>query len=167
MNAFAAPGGFIVIFNGLLKAARSPDEVAGVLAHEMGHVIERHGAEALVRTVGLSLIFQIFVGDASGLVGLGAAAGQLLLELSYSRGDEAEADATAVTALVAADIRRNGLADFFARLDREAEDQSEEFALLSSHPLNSDRVEAIRKAPVGGGRAMSVSAWRALKTICR
>ena len=150
-----------------LKSARSPDEVAGVLAHEMGHVVEHHGTEAVVRAAGLSLIFQIFAGDASGLVGLGAAAGQFLIEMSYSRSDEAEADESAVDILTAADIRTDGLATFFERLDRETGDAVVKLAMLYSHPLSSDRAEAIRAAPGDGGRAMSGIDWCALKSICR
>ena len=69
--------------------------------------------------------------------------------------------------LTAAEIRTEGLATYFDRLDHESGGELAEFALLSTHPLNSDCVEAIRKAPAGGGHAMSGNDWRSLKTICR
>ncbi len=98
----------------------------------------------------------------------GAAAGQFLLEMSYSRGAEAEADESAVAALAAAGIGSGGFADFLERLDREAEGQTVQFAMLATHPLSRDRAETIRQqAPGGNRRAMSGNDWRALKAICR
>ncbi len=166
VNAFAAPGGQIVIFRGLLEAAGSPDEVAGVLAHEMGHVVERHATEAIVRTIGLSLVFELLVGDASGLVGLGAGIGETLLGLSYSRADEAEADAAAVAMLAAAGIRADGLARFLARLEEQGGDIPQGLAFLSTHPPGRERAEAVRAAAGAGGPAMPPAEWRALASIC-
>ena len=166
VNAFAAPGGQIVVFRGLLESAESPDEVAGVLAHEMGHVVERHATEAVVRALGLSLLFELLVGDASAIVGLGAEAVEALLGLSYSRRDEAEADAVAVAMLAAADIRADGLAAFLGRLDQQGRDGPAGFAFLSTHPPSRVRAEAMIAAAGGGRRAMSQAEWRALESIC-
>ncbi|MFQ5784299.1 MAG: M48 family metallopeptidase [Alphaproteobacteria bacterium] len=165
-NAFAAPGGNIVVLRGLIDFAESGDEVAGVLAHEIGHVVERHAMEAVVRAAGLSLIFQALVGDVSGLLSLAAGAGEYLLSLSYSRGAEAEADAVALDILHRADIRTDGLAALFARLTDARGGTPDALAFLSTHPPSRERAAA---AEVGGERghgAMSATDWQALRTIC-
>ena len=166
VNAFAAPGGQIVVLSGLVKAAQSPDEVAGVLAHEMGHVVERHATESIVRALGLSLLLELLLGDASGVAGLAAEIGEALIGLSYSRGDEAEADSVAIALLTAAGIRADGLAAFLARLDEEGREAANGLAFLSTHPSSRERAEAVLAAAQGGGDAMRPAEWRALQAIC-
>lgn len=110
VNAFAAPGGSIVIFRGLIDAAGSADEVSGVLAHEIAHVIHRHPTEATIRVLGSWIFFRALFGDSVG------AAGSLLIAFAHSRKNEAEADRTAVMLLQESGIDPQGLADFFERL---------------------------------------------------
>jgi Zn-dependent protease with chaperone function len=167
VNAFAGPGGYIVIFRGLITAAETPDEVAGVLAHEMGHVIERHATEGIVRAAGLGLIVQILIGDPSGLVGLGAAAGEFLITLAYSREAEAEADAVAVEILAAADIDAGGLVRFLERMARrEGDAEGGLVSFLSTHPQSAERAEAVRNTGTRGDQGMSDRDWAALRAIC-
>ena len=167
VNAFAGPGGYIVIFHGLIAAAETPDEVAGVLAHEMGHVIERHSTERLVRAAGLGLIVQILIGDPSGLIGLGTAAGELLIDLAYSREAEAEADAVAVEVLAEAGINAGGLVRFLERTARqEAGAGGGLVSFLSTHPQSAERAEAVRNSGNRGGQGMSDGDWTALGAIC-
>ena len=167
INAYAAPGGHIVILRGLLEFARGPDEVAGVLAHEMGHVVERHATEGLVRALGLALVIEVLIGDASGLIGVMGGAGALLLELSFSREDESAADAVALAVLEQADISPRGLADFLARLDEELPALPDDLAILSTHPPSSERAEALSAAGYRGTPALGERDWRTLRTICR
>jgi predicted Zn-dependent protease len=167
VNAFAGPGGYIVIYKGLITTAKSPDEVAGVLAHEMGHVIERHSTESIVRAAGLGLMVPILLGDPSGLIGVGVAAGELLINLAYNRDSEAEADAVAVEILADSDTDAGGLARF---LDRLAASESEDpgmLAFLSTHPQSAARAEAIRDTAKRGDQGMSDADWRALRAICK
>src|SRR5690606_26348291 len=91
VNAFAAPGGRIVLLEGLLREAESPDEIAGVLAHEIGHVTERHPTAAALRLLGIQALLTGIFGDGS-LASAAAGAGGLLVALSYSRDDERTAD---------------------------------------------------------------------------
>ena len=170
VNAFAAPGGPIVVFSGLIERADSADELAGVLAHEMGHVMERHPTAAAIRRLGVMVLLQGLVGDSAWLAELTAGLGATLIELSYSRGDEAEADAAALRILRRAGIRRDGLRRFFERL---AEDEASAGAsgivhFLSSHPPSGSRAAALarRTDEDAGGPAMSPAAWRALRSIC-
>ncbi len=167
VNAFAGPGGYIVIFRGLIAAAETPDEVAGVLAHEMGHVIERHSTESMVRAAGLGLIVQILIGDPSGLIGLGAAAGEFLINLAYSREAEAEADAVAVDILAEAGIDAGGLVRFLERMARQEGGEDGGLAsFLSTHPQSAQRAEAVRNSGNRGDQGMPDRDWKALRAIC-
>ena len=125
VNAFAAPGGHVVILNGLLQSAESPEELTGVLAHELAHQMERHPLRGLIRMLGISLTIQLIIGDVSGLQAAIAQASEVLLLLSYTREDEATADRIGVRLLNEADIRGDGLVDFFARLGGTPDDEEE------------------------------------------
>ena len=161
VNAFAAPGGHILLLRGLIDKAASADEVAGVLAHEIGHSVERHGMRSIVRNLGIGLIFEVMSGGSS----LGGVA-PVLAMLAYSRDFERDADARAVELLVAADIRTEGLAGFFARLAREEGPLSQAFAYLSTHPAATQRRLATTRESHAGGPAMTSADWAALQGIC-
>lgn len=160
-NALALPGGIILIFEGLLKNAEGPDEVAGVLAHELTHVAERHVTAAMIRGIGVGLVVTMVTGDASGMLASGAAA---LLAGAYSREDEAQADRGAVRMLDRAGIASEGLARFFDRLAKHG--SAPEW--LSTHPDSSARAAAIRSETRATATAPSLSPeqWGELKGIC-
>lgn len=163
-NALALPGGRIVLFRGLIDSARQADEVAGVLAHEMAHIVRRHGTQALVRHMGLRALFGLVLGDvwAGPLGGMS----ETLLQLSYSREAEAEADRVGLALLSAARIRADGLAAFFERLAREGADLPPGLRFLATHPSHESRAELFAAAR-GGGPAMSADDWAALRAICK
>lgn len=148
LNAFALPGGHIVIHSGLLAAAERPEEVLGVVAHEIAHVTERHSLRQLIGSAGLWVLFQNLFGDFSGLAGTVAEGGYRLLSLSFSRDQERAADAAGVATLVAARIDPRGLGDFFDRIEKETEQPGGRqveaaLAFLSTHPLTADRRERL------------------------
>ncbi|MFT6583571.1 MAG: putative Zn-dependent protease [Alphaproteobacteria bacterium] len=157
-NAFAVFGGQIAVLNGLLFNAQSPDEVAGVIAHEIGHVAHRHPARKFARSVGLGLVFEFLLGG-----GRTVGFGETLLTLSYGREAEREADNTALAILDAAQISTKGLADFLDRLGHKGA------GWLSSHPNSDERAAAIRahQGPAETTPALSPSDWRALNGICQ
>lgn len=163
-NAFAAPGGQIVLFRGLLDEAAGPEEVAGVLAHEIGHVVARDPTRLTLRAVGSAGIVSIALGDVTGGT-LVALAGEHLMQTRYTRKAEAAADAHAVELLSAAGIPTAPLADFFDRM-AALTDVFPEY--LSSHPLSAGRARSIREAAgtAPAGPAMSAADWQALRTIC-
>lgn len=166
VNALALPGGTVLLFQGLLDDARGPDEVAGVLAHEMTHVSERHVTAAMIRGLGVGVLVTLVTGDASGTLAGGAAA---LLSGAYSRDDEAAADRGAVRLLDAAGIPAAGMADFFRRIaEREAKGGGLP-EWLSTHPDPEARAAAIAAAshPAGASPALPAEQWAALKAICR
>ncbi len=139
VNAFAAPGGLIVVYTGLLDEAGSAEEVAAVLAHEMAHVTERHSMRQLVYAGGLLPLMGLLIGqpDAAALFqNLGK-----LSELKFSRAQEEAADRVGFDTLVAARVSTEGMARFFDRLAR-ADGASPSF--FSTHPSSDDRAAAIR-----------------------
>lgn len=168
VNAFAAPGGQVVILRGLLDEASGPDAVAAVLAHEIGHVERRDATRQALRAAGSAGILSMVLGDVTG----GAFAvflGEQLIQSSYSREAEARADRFALEMLNAARVDSAGMAEFF---DQIGEMEGEGLRLpeyLASHPPSADRAEAARRnAQARGGTepVLGVADWRALKAIC-
>lgn len=168
VNAIAAPGGTIVFFSGLIEQAESADEVAGVLAHEMAHVVHRHGTQALVRHFAVSTILTIVTGNDWGVGKVASSTGQILLHLAHGRDAEAEADATAIILLDSAHISSDGLARFMARHDekRPAKDRSAMSHYFDSHPSLAERRTALERANIAGTPALGAAEWGALRSIC-
>jgi Zn-dependent protease with chaperone function len=163
-NAFALPGGAIVIFDGLIDFAETPEEVAGVLAHEMAHVMKRHGTEALLRSYGLQLLIESLTGSAGG--GVAGDMGETLLGLSYSRDAESEADRTGIELLQTAGLRADGLGRFFERFGEGPGDMPAVLDILSTHPSSESRAALAEQAGTAGAMAMSETDWQALQVIC-
>lgn len=165
VNAFALPGGQIVLLSGLIDAAHDPAEVAGVLAHEIGHAVLRHPLEIVIEQAGLATLLGFLIGDVSGSTII-VAGTQFLLLASYTRAAEREADAVAVELLNEADISAEPMAAFFDRLAAESEPDGSALSMLRTHPLSDERADAIRTMATGKAAAMSESDWRALRAIC-
>jgi len=164
-NAFTLPGGQILLVSGLFAEARDSGAVAGILAHEIGHAVERHPLESSFKSIGLATLLSLLVGDVTG--GAFIVAGtQVLLETSYSRDAEREADGIAVDLLNDADITAAPTAAFFDRLAAEEGDASGAAALIDTPPPSHERADAIRAASTGQGLAMPAADWQALRTIC-
>jgi hypothetical protein len=168
LNAIALPGGNVILFDGLIKQARTPDEVAGVLAHEIGHVREKHVMQALLRQMGLAVVLGGIDGNSGALV-------NNVLAMSYSRDSEAEADAHSMTVLGNANISPVGTASFFDRLSKldgsvsAGEQNAGITGYLSSHPLSASRKAAFEKSVVKGKNykpALTSAEWAALKSMC-
>ena len=146
VNAFALPGGYVVVFTGLMKKAESGEEVAGVLSHELNHVLQRHGLERMVKSAGLMAVVAILVGDQQGLIGLAKQVGVELLSLKFGRTQETEADLTGLRLLHKARIDPSGMIVFFERLSDKDEGRVE---WLSTHPMSAGRAERL-KAELAG-----------------
>lgn len=141
VNAFALPGGYVVVFTGLFKKAESPEEVAGVLGHELNHVLLRHALERIVKTLGLVAVVSILVGDQSGLIGLAKRLGIELVTLKFGREQETEADLSGLRLLHRAKISPTGMIRFFKRLSESDKLQVE---MLSTHPMSAARAERLK-----------------------
>lgn len=144
-NALALPGGQIVITDELVKLAESPDILAGVLAHEIGHVEHRHGMRRLGRVASLSMVVMLMTGDVASMTHDIGVIGAGLLDLSYSRGFEREADARGVTLTRLAGKDPESLAVLLERLSARSKDIGEGPSWLSSHPRTEERVQQIRQ----------------------
>ena len=180
VNAFAAPGGQIVVTRGLIAKARSPDEVAGVIAHEMGHGLKLHPESGLVRALGLSAALELVTGGAGGTI---ANIGLMLTQLSYSRDAEREADTVAIDLMRKSGISAKGLVDFFETIEqagggkangssgRAGETPSPrrgtDFSVLASHPVTTERLARARAVPAYPSTpALDARDWDALRTVC-
>ncbi len=163
-NAFALPGGHIVLLSALVKEARSPEEVAGVLAHEMGHEIERDPEAAFVRNVGMQTLITLFSG--SGSEGTALQAGAFLLQLRYSRDAERMADAHAIAILKKAGVSPKPAASFFLR-HAATESGGGGFGYLSTHPDSKKRAKLFRsQAYYRVAPLLSAREWAHVKAIC-
>ncbi|URW74689.1 M48 family metallopeptidase [Sphingomonas donggukensis] len=163
VNAAALPGGRIVIFEKLLTEASGPDEVAGVLAHEIGHVRHRDVLSAMARQAGIGLLLASFTGDVGNALGT-------LIAARYSRGAESAADGYAIAALATNGISPLPTARFFRKL-AAMEEKLPQTALgyLSSHPLSKERrarFEASARTHRGDTPALTDADWQTLRRIC-
>lgn len=144
LNAFAAPGGYIYVYTGIIKYLESEHQLAGVLGHEIAHADRRHSTDQMTKTYGLGVMLQIAAG--------GEEPGQLeqlaagLLQLKFSRSDESEADEMSVTYLCDTDYKADGAAGFFEKI--VAEGNPSPPAFLSTHPNPDNRVQAIQAKSV-------------------
>jgi len=171
VNAFAAPGGYIVVLRGLIDEARSPEELAGVLAHEMQHVLQRHSTKALVQHLSTGLLITALTGDVSGAMAYGLESARVLGQLRYSRAAEAEADEQGMKLVIAAGFDPTGMIEFFERLERKGKDPSGLLKYLSSHPGSADRATRLRQLAAGASPAsrpaLEPSDWAAVRAICK
>lgn len=176
LNALAAPGGHLVIFSGILKAADSAEEVAGVLAHEMAHIEMNHPMKSLMRNLGITLTLHLMFGDVSVLSNTAYFAG-MIHQLHYSRENELEADRIGHALLEKAKIDPSGLSLFFERIQREeAKNNNHPYSkwsgldeYFSTHPQTQHRVNTLKSNATTSKsyqQALNDSEWRALKDIC-
>lgn len=142
VNAFALPGGYVVVFTGLLEQAQSGEEVAGVLSHEFNHVLQRHGLERIVKQLGVVAMLGIILGDQQGLAGVMKQVGAELLSLKFGRAQETEADVTGLQLLHRSQIDPAGMITFFQRLSDKEEGRVE---WLSTHPMSAGRAARLKK----------------------
>jgi predicted Zn-dependent protease len=157
LNAFAMPGGNVVIHSGLLMAADSPEEVAGVLGHEIAHVTQRHSIRSIISSAGLFLVLQTMVGDVTGIVGVLANNSAFLLDRKFSRDFEREADNHGWDYLLAANIKPEGMIVFFTKMQAEEKRMREKMKeatsidvdpssleILSTHPATDERMKNLQ-----------------------
>lgn len=147
INAFALPGGYVYVNRGLIEATQSVSELAGVLGHEIGHIVQRHSIEQMQKHAGAGLgiavlcsvtnICESEVGQAALQVG-----GSFVLA-RYSRRDELEADSEAVVNVMRAGIHPNGVPRLFERfLEAREAAPSQLESWFASHPLEESRIDA-------------------------
>lgn len=168
VNAFALPGGRIVFFRGLIDQAESPEEVAAVLAHEIGHVVNRDPTRDALRSAGSLGVLGLLFGDfAGGTITLLLA--NQLINATYSQKAETAADDYAHGLLEAADISPAALGLMFERLLEEHGDAEGITAHFMSHPQMADRISAAKSAVIEGREYRPIldqQQWHALRDAC-
>lgn len=163
-NAIALPGGRVYVFEGLIDEARNPDELAGVIAHEMGHVANRDGTKAVLQAGGLSVMFGMLLGD---FIGGGAVviAARTVLQSSYTRQVEAAADTYAARLMNAAGGDARALGTILERIGGATEPGAK---ILLDHPETVQRVAAIGRLadPRAATPLLDDDEWTDLRNIC-
>jgi Zn-dependent protease with chaperone function len=143
INAYALPGGIIVINAGMIEAAENAEELAAVLAHEIQHVEQRHTLQQMIHTAGWAAVLAVALGDVSAITAIVI---HQLGNLRNSRKLEAQADVGGLEALARAGIPLTGMASLFRKLKSEQERRGGEgVALLSSHPATDERIADIER----------------------
>ncbi|MDC7786072.1 M48 family metallopeptidase [Rhodoplanes sp. TEM] len=165
-NAVALPGGRIYLLDGLLQAARSPDEIAGVLAHEIGHVTGRDGLKSLIQAGGTSWLLGLLFGDVTGSSAVVFAA-RLMVDGSHSREAERAADRESARIMTALGRPAAPMAAFLLRVT--GENAGKGVSLLLSHPLSEERLQSLKALDRGtsGPPLLDDDQWKALRGICR
>ncbi len=164
-NAFALPGGKIYLLNGLLQKAQSADELAGVVAHEMGHIGHRDHTRMMIQRGGVSFLIGLLWGDITGSAAV-IFVTRTMFEVSYSREAEQNADAFAIDAMHALGRSPAPMGELLFRIT--GAERSRTIGILASHPLTEDRRELMRREdrPATGPEILSDVEWQALKAIC-
>jgi len=145
VNAFAAPGGHIVVLRGLLERTRTPEELAGVLAHEIQHVYYRHPTRLVVQHTSAGLLVAAVAGDVSALMAYSLEAARILGTLRYSRQYEAEADAAGLRMLASARVDPRGLSSFLGQLAPAEKGVPQALAYFASHPATAERIATLQR----------------------
>ncbi len=159
VNAYAGLGGTITLNSGLLNKAESPEEVAGVLAHEIEHVHHRHILEGAIAHFFTAEGIQFIFGTGSSAGGFA----RYLLNMDFTKGQERQADEDGLKRLQAAHVDNRGFKDFFQRMERETGASS----FLSDHPSNRARIEMVEKFKNENTQPlMTAEEWAQLKNYC-
>ena len=169
VNAIAFPGGNILIFRGLLEKSPSADALAGVLAHEMQHILHRHGTENLLSQTALSGIFRLLSGEAGPLAKTLFDGVHILSILKYTRQLEEEADESAMMLLIQSGVDPAAMVKMFQVLSKHSSSFPE---AISTHPDMSSRLERletlIQQDPEFKSRnVLTETSWESLQNICQ
>jgi predicted Zn-dependent protease len=164
-NAFALPGGRVYLFSGLLAKAENADEIAGVLAHELGHLKSRDGTRELIHNGGSSFLIGLLFGDVTGSSAI-IFVSRALLTASYSREAEQGADTFAIDVMHKLGRSPKAAGELLFRVTGKEADRT--VSILASHPLTEDRLARMRAEdrPSSGPPLLTDGEWAALKAIC-
>jgi Zn-dependent protease with chaperone function len=164
-NAFALPGGKVYLLKGLLDKAESPDEVAGILAHELGHLKHHDNMRGLIYNGGTSFLIGLLFGDVTGSSAV-IFASRSVVEASYTREAETNADSFAIEVMHALGRSPKPAAELMYRIT--GKEGGSGLTILASHPLTEDRLARMTKEdrPSSGPPLLDDKEWKALKGIC-
>lgn len=172
VNALAAPGGHIILFRGLLERTENAEELAGVLAHEVEHVLHRHVTRAIFQQASTGVLMAALVGDVSSVVAFGLEGARTLGELQMTRAAETEADYEGMRLLQEAGIDPQGMVTFFEKLSsHERGSGADAFTrYLRTHPTTRERIATLRALAAAGPKAerrlLPDDDWNDIKSLC-
>lgn len=167
VNTFAMPGGHIVVLSGLITDAETADEVAAVLAHEIGHIAARDPMRTAMRSAGSAGLLSLALGDFLG-AGVLATISSQLIDARYSRAAETAADHYAADLLAQSGVPPDALARFFDRLSEAQGDGRSIPPYFASHPPLAERSATLRDSamPKRARPILSDAEWAALRSVC-
>jgi hypothetical protein len=168
VNAFALPGGPVLITDDLIAEAESPDELAAVISHEVAHVEMRHVMQAVWRDLGIGMLLDLVVGGGTGAGQQAVILAGQASDLTYSRDAELEADTRGQALLHAAGLSSLGMAPFFDRMARAdgSGRLGEAVEFMNSHPDSSRRGRVALAGARPGRSALTAGEWRVVKAVC-
>ncbi len=163
-NAFALPGGKVYLFDGLLAKADNADEIAGVLAHELGHLKHRDSMRGLIRDGSTSFLIGLLFGDITGSSAL-IFGSRTLVTSSHSREAETNADGFAIDVMHRLGRPAKPTGELLLRVTGK---EGKGLSIISSHPLSEDRLARMTREdpPASGPPLLTSEEWRSLKSIC-
>jgi predicted Zn-dependent protease len=147
-NACALPGGYVVVNTGLLQMVERPEELLGVIAHEVAHVKLKHSLRHVIAGAGPFVLFGVLLGGQGGVVGVLGSATDLVVQSGFSQEYETEADDEGWRILVAANVDPRGMTEVFRKLrayDQAQETDEEGLQAFSSHPAMKERIARLEK----------------------
>ncbi|MFB6257611.1 MAG: M48 family metallopeptidase [Flavobacteriales bacterium] len=147
VNAFTLPGGHIIVCSGLIEFAQDPEEVASVLAHEIGHVEKRHVIDRLVREIGKGTLFSVMGGSAGSSVAKNILTNSI--SAGFNRQQEREADDYALRLLEKSRIAPKNMGELFKRLREKKYDGTANLVFLKSHPDINSRIKKAEQYQTG------------------
>jgi Zn-dependent protease with chaperone function len=164
-NAFALPGGKVYMFSGLLAKAENPDEIAGVLAHELGHLKHHDNMRGLIYNGGTSFLIGLLFGDVTGSSAL-IFASRSLVTASYSRDAEQNADSVTIDVMHRLGRSPKPMGELLYRVT--GKEGGRNLSILAGHPLTEDRLQRMsgEDHPASGPPLLTPEEWAALKAIC-
>jgi beta-barrel assembly-enhancing protease len=162
VNAFASPGGLVHITRGALGLIRCEAELAGVLAHEIGHVTRKHTISAIRKNKAVQMGTKETLSDRAPLLDqLANRAYEMVLENNFDRGDELDADKVSVDLTQKVGYASGSLGDFLARLDDRNKDQPAKNGLFASHPETKERIAKIQQMAAAKNGALVEARYKA------
>jgi predicted Zn-dependent protease len=164
-NAIALPGGQVLLFSGLLDKAENPDEIAGVLAHELGHLKHRDNLRNMIHDGSTSFLIGLLFGDVTGS-GAAIFAARTLMSSSYSRDVEQSADTFAIDLMQQLGRPTRPMGELLFRVTGKQGDSG--LSILASHPLTEDRLKRMSEVrqTSDGPPLLTPQEWTALKAVC-
>lgn len=164
-NALALPGGKVIVFDSLIAKANNPDEIAGVIAHELGHLKHRDHMRGLIYNGGSSFLLGLLFGDITGSSAV-IFASRSLVTASHSREAETAADTFSIEVMKRLGRSPKAMGELMLRIT--GKEGGRGLTIISTHPLTEDRLARMSKEDQGlkGPPLLSDAEWRALKSIC-